>query len=273
MAGEAEVQRALDLINEENYGEALVLLDQACSLTGVLEEKCIILLNKAKCFESLGKINEARRCLERIKKVDVSHFFEIYVAVSEIHILYKEGKLKYKEGKLKEAIEESDLLLTKYKNLFATQEYQEIAYDLRLRVACELVTLGDYSKAIGRLQEFLVEAQEEDRARIYLFLGVARKQLNDLQGAIDEFKRAVSSGGPEDILADAHYRLGILYLQAGAPAWAKQHFQVVESMETDETNVPLRDLYIVLANASAHLGQEEERQHYLQLMRATPEKR
>lgn len=266
MAGEAEVQRALKLIDEENYGEALVLLDQAYTLTGVLEEQCIILLNKAKCFKSLGRVSQARRCLDRIKNVDDSRSFEIYVAVSEIHILYKEAKLE-------KAIEESDLLLTKNNDLLATQEYREIRYDLRLRAACELVTLGDYSRATGRLREFLAEAKEEDFARVYLFLGIASKELNDLQGAIDEFKRAVSSGGPKDILADAHYRLGLLYLQVGAPAWAKQHFQVVEGMKPDEINVPQRDLYIVLANASAHLGQEQERQYYLQLMRATPEKR
>jgi hypothetical protein len=70
-------------------------------------------------------------------------------------------------------------------------------------------------------------------------------------------------------VAEAHYRLAAHYLATRALASAKQHFRAAENLKHALSNIPLRDLYMFLAETSVRLGEEDECRRYLQLAKKT----
>ena len=54
------------------------------------------------------------------------------------------------------------------------------------------------------------------------------------------------------------------YLNKGSAAWAKQHLLQAENLKS-ALNVPLKDLYLSLANACENLGEKEEKERHSRL--------
>ena len=260
MSFELELQTALDLFAAEKWKEALAAFEHARQLNIALSEEVFILLNEARCLEHLGRFGEARKRLKQIHQIDSSGQFQIDLEVGEI-LLY------FAEDNPQQGIEQGKAFLLKYETELKDTEYDNVKYDLSFKIACELVSAGQFEAGVDALQRFSPNAKDEDKPRIALFLGIAYEQLGKYDQAAEEFQRTLQFPLVEDLAAQAHYRLGALYWKKGAVAWAKHHFLAAQNLKHALANVPLRDLYTYLANASGHLGEAEERKKYLELAR------
>ena len=268
MSFDAELRAALDLAAADKCKEALDSFERIRSRNISADQAGAVLLNEAKCLQELGRfadarerLKDARRLLGQIKLIGQSVNFEIYLEFTEIFLIFAEGKRL-------QGIERGKAFLAKYEKDLRKDDYSDVNYELSLRIAFELVSAEQFESGVQALVSFLPYAKDEDHARILLFLGIANEKLGNHDQAIDKFKRILQSSGPEDMVVQAHYHLGAIYWKSGAAAWAKQHFLEALNLRNDLANVPLRDLYTFLANASGHLGQEEEREKYLGLARS-----
>jgi tetratricopeptide (TPR) repeat protein len=259
MTFESELQAALAFVDRGDNEGALRSFEKISRRNLSPYEECVILLNEKKCLELLGRFKEARTRLKAIERIDSSAQFHLYLELGYIHILFAEGKLR-------EAIERGKAFLLKNDEELRQKEYEDVVYDLRLRIACDLLSSGQLAQAIAALQRFLPHSREDDQPRVHLFLGIAYEQLGQPENAESEFKQVLRWNRAQGLVADAHYHLGANYLKKGAPAWAKQHFLAAEDLKHAlPDNIPLRDLYTFLADSCGHLGEGEQRKHYLQL--------
>ena len=196
--------------------------------------------------------------MQKIKPIDQAGTFEIFLGVAEII-------LEFSEGRHHKGIEHARHFLLKYQNELMHPEFEDTRYDLNLSIACELVSAGEFAEGVNALEELLPKAKNADQARIVMFLGIAHEQLGDFDKALDNFNRVLQFPDAEDMVAEAHYRLGALYWNKGAIAWAKHHFLAAESLKHVLSNIPLSDLYTFLAQVYGYLGENVERDKYLKL--------
>lgn len=108
-----------------------------------------------------------------------------------------------------------------------------------------------YADAIREYEEALKIAP--DSAGVYSNLGVAYYNVKDLDRAIQMFGKALSYSKGESRAASLNTRIGLLYLEKGAPERAIPHFeQVVSTGQADG------DVYNFLGIAYAGTGQKEK---------------
>jgi len=264
-ASDSKLQVALGLLAANKWNEALVAFEQIRLLAGDPYKEGVILLNEARCLEYLGNFSEAnqrlkaaRNHLQQIKSIDQLESFSIFLEIAEIIF-------EFSEGKHYQGIEHARRFLLKYQNELMRPEFEDARHDLNLSIAYELVSAGKFAEGVNALEELLPQATDEDQPRIFLFLGIAHEQLGDLDKALENFKSVLQFPSVEDTVAQAHYRLGALYWRKGVVAWAKQHFLAAESLKHVLSDIPVSDLYTFLANVCGYLGEEEERDKYLEL--------
>jgi tetratricopeptide (TPR) repeat protein len=163
----------------------------------------------------------------------------------------------------------TESLLSRYETELSSPDYEDIAYDMRLRAAYERVNVGKFEIAINGLNAMLTMARAEDRPRLLLFLGIASEQLGNHDDAIQAFGKVLNEAHTSAALnAEAHYRLGAIYLRRGAAAWAKMHFVATEQSKGMVPHIPARDIYTFLAQAAECLGDESDRNRYLSLAKS-----
>jgi tetratricopeptide (TPR) repeat protein len=259
-------ERRLILFNEAaclrdmgELTEAWKLYEHLITIRGLgIEERCSILLSAAKCLQELGEFKKASRCLREIHELDDTDGFSLYCEFAEIN-------LEFAEGKLDEAINHAELFLTQHHDELGESEYQRNAYDLQLKVACELITARQFQRGINSIRQFLPKAHEEDLALLHLFLGLAYDALGESDNAIGSFNEVLRLNGAEDLLVRAHYQLGTQYLKKDALAWAKQHLQEAENLRGALKNIPLKSLYLYLASTCGRLGEQQEQERYTRM--------
>lgn len=268
MSFDMELRAALDLAAADKCKEALDSFERIRARNISADQAGAVLLNEAKCLQDLGRfaeagtrLKDARRLLGQIKLTGQSVDFEIYLEFAEIFLIFAEGKRL-------QGIELGKAFLAKYEKDLRKDDYSDVNYELSLRIAFELVSAEQFQSGIQALLSFLPHAKDEDHARILLFLGIANEKLGNPDQAVDQFKRILNSSSAKEMVAQANYHLGAIYLERGDAAWAKQHFLEALNLRHDLANVPLRNLYTFLAKTSGHLGQEEERKKYLELARS-----
>jgi tetratricopeptide (TPR) repeat protein len=254
------LEKALPLIEAEKYSEALALLAAAYTTSSGSFEQCVVMLNQSKCLMLLGRFREAQERLDSVSKRGVEGDMRLYVECARINLLYAEQKTG-------EALEKSRSFLAVNREVLQQEEYEDMVYDLRLRAAFGAVTSGRFDSGIKELNRFIKLAKEEDQSRIHLFLGIAFGQLGKYKEAINEFELVLLSSGHEELIAEAHYRLGAIHFKVGAFAWAQQRFTEAESSIDSLKAVPIGDLYTFLAQTYGHLGNEEQRERYIAMAR------
>lgn len=224
-----------------------------------VDDRCTILLGEAKCLEELGEFREAKRCLKEIRQIDSDGESILFAEFVEINI-------QFAEGKLTEAIDHATSFLSLHAEELSQPEYERNTYALELSVACERVTAGEFRRAVDSIQTFLLKAREEDHALLRLFLGLAYEGLGEADKAIDAFKEVLRLNSTEDLVSRAHFQLGEQYLKNGAAAWAKQHLLQAENLKS-ALNVPVKNLYLLLADACGRLGENQEKERYTRLVK------
>jgi len=262
MLSELDLQPALACLEKGDNEAALRLFEMIDRRNLTTFEECMILLNEKKCLEALGRFREAYSKMSSIERLNRDGQFDFFMESGYIHLLFAEGKIQ-------EGIRRGAAFLTKYKDDLAESqsEYADVAYDIKLRISCDLVSAGQFPQAVKALKEFQSNAKEEDRARVCLFLAIAYEQLNNTENAADELRTALTLAPPDDVLAMTHYRLGALDLKQGSADQAKEHFLAAEALKHELIGVPLSELYKFLAAACGYLGEKSEQMRYLELVR------
>ncbi|HYX70603.1 MAG TPA: tetratricopeptide repeat protein [Terriglobales bacterium] len=220
-------------------------------------DRCVCLQGEAKCFEGLKDFREARRRLRQIPPLDAEEEFALDLVFMEIN-------LQFAEGTAGKAIDTAMAFLVEQREALSDPEYVDRTYRLELLLASELVDDGQYHRARDLIRRVLPRAKQEDRALLYLCLGVAYGALGVSSEAIKSYQQALREDADKDLLAQAHYHLGAQYLKDNDAAQAKQHFLETEHLGLPD-DIPPSDLYRFLAQACAYLGEVEERDRYTRL--------
>jgi tetratricopeptide (TPR) repeat protein len=263
MLSELELQPALACIERGDNEAALRLFEMIDRRNLTAFEECLILVNEVKCLEVLGRFGEACSRMSYIESLNKDGQFDFFMESAYIDLLFAVGKNQ-------EGIHRGTAFLAKYKEDLAQSqsEYADIAYNIKLKVNCELVSSLQFLQGMEALRSFQSEAREEDRARVSLFLAIAYEQLNMVESAVDELRTTLTLDPiDDDVLAMAHYRLGALYLKQDAAHQAKEQFLAAEALKHSLIGVPLSDLYKFLAAACGYLGEKNEQARYLELAR------
>ncbi len=256
------MQAALASVEKGDNQRALRLFEKISRKNLGSFEQCVLLLNEKKCLEFLGRFEEADQRLRSIERLDYDGKFQVYLASGRIDLLFARGAFR-------EAVERGHEFLTRFAAELDQPEYKDIACSVNLTICYALVNSGQFKQAIEALLLFLPSVCKEDKPRVHLFLGIAYLQSDQAERAEAEFKEVLRFERAEDMAAEAHYRLGAHYLATGAFASSKLHFRAAESLKHALSNIPLRDLYLFLAETSGRLGEEDERKRYLQLAKRT----
>jgi tetratricopeptide (TPR) repeat protein len=265
MTIELELQAALAFVEKGDNRGALRLFEKISRKNLGSFEQCVILLNEKKCLEFLGRFEEADQRLRSIERIDQDGKFQIYPASGRIDLLFARGSYR-------EAIDRGNEFLTRFAAELDQPEYKalDLAYNVNILICYALVSSGQYEQGIEALLRFLPSVHEEDKPEVHLFLGIAYLESDETDRAEAAFKEVLRFEHAEDKVADAHYRLGAHYLATRALASAKQHFLAAENLKHAlPSNIPLRDLYMFLAETSDRLGEESECRRYLQLANKT----
>lgn len=259
---DAELQAALAFVDKGDNQEALRLFEKINRSNLGPYEQCIILLNEKKCLELLGRLDDAELRLRSVQQLDQSGQFRLFLEAGYIDLLFAKGEFRA-------FVKRGNAFLARYKEELKKPEYENVRYGLNMNVPCALVNSGQFESAILGLQSFLPHAREEDCPQVHLFLGIAYEQLGQPDNAVSEFETVLRLKPPKDEAGEAHYRLGAHHLKANAPALAKKYFLAAECLKDALPSIPLRDLYIFLANTCGQLGEEDERQKYLHIANLT----
>src|SRR5437660_745249 len=148
---ETQLVKALALVEEGNNREALHLFEEMRRQNLTSFENAVILLNEAKCLTSIGKFETARDRLHTVQQIDDSGQFRVHLEAILIQIHFAAGEFS-------EGISLGNAFLSVYKETLNEPEYQDIGYDIRLRVACAFVSSGRFEMAIQALKQFLPKA-------------------------------------------------------------------------------------------------------------------
>lgn len=262
MTEEQIVCEALKLIEVEDYIGALPLWEQATNTTDDHSSKCIYLLNQARCLRALGQYDAAEQRLRTVEKLDVDHRFHLHVQTARTDELYRRQRNT-------EANRRTRAFLTRNAAELTKPEFSDLAYEARLSLGFGLLNEGKLEEGLQQLSEILPRSEKEDRRRIYYFSALAHNKLKQEDQAIMELKKVIDPQHPDELTADAHYVLGMIYMSRETFAWAKEHLQMAEELK-DKLTTPLRHVHSALAHACLALGDVKQANMHARLAKALP---
>src|ERR1700757_1831926 len=210
MAKDSDLLAALNLVNEGKHYEALTQFEVARSSAESVYQVGIILLNQARCLEELARFEEAKNKIEEatalINAVNPNERLHFDMHLQAAHIF-----LAFSEGKFDKGINDAKAFLSRYHAELQRPEFCDMKYDVNLTVAFQMVRPGFLEDAIEALRNILPMAKDGDKFHILLFIGIASEELGNHDSANDSFEQFLESDD-ESLIAEAHYRLGAIYL-------------------------------------------------------------
>jgi tetratricopeptide (TPR) repeat protein len=262
MTEEELLSEALRLTAAGNDADALPFWQQARDAASSVATKCTYLLNEARCLRVMGNYGQAEQRLEMIEAIDADHSFRVHVERARVDELYRKGQITEANSRTKE-------FLKKHASELANSQLSDLAYEARLSLGFGLINEEKFEEGIDILSAILPLAENEDKRRIHYFCGLALHHLKRDDNAVREFKKVLESGEQDQLSADAHYDLAMIYKSREEFTAAKQHLQAAEGLQGKIT-VPLRYLYTALAQVCNARGETEETKKYIRLAESLP---
>lgn len=256
------VSEALQLVAAEDYAHALPLWEKARNTASETTHKCIYLLHEARCLRELKEFGLAEQRLQMAEKIDREKKLQLDLEHARVRQLYDLERYK-------DANDRSKRLLNEHAQALAHPERAELRYEIKLGLGYGLVSGGEFEEGVKVLSEILRVAENEDKRRIHYFCGLALHHLKRDDNAVREFKKVLESGEQDQLSADAHYDLAMIYKSREEFTAAKQHLQKAEGLQ-DKLTVPLRYLYTALAQVCNARGEMEETKKYIRLAESLP---
>src|SRR5882724_405407 len=260
MTDDQVLEEALRLTDAGDFAPALTLWEKLKGRTVDIQSKCLILLNERRCLSGLGEHDRARDLLRMVEEIDTSGEFCLYVASGYIDNLPRPQKRE-------EAIKLGREFLQRNAKQLADPQFKLLAVEAKLSLGCDLVNATKFEEGIAVLSEILPFADPTERRRILSFRATAFQHSHQDGAAIDDLNQIVQAEEHDQWTADAFYDLGMIYQSREAFAWAKQNLQKAESLK-DLLTVPLKYLYVGLANTCLSLREREEARRYKKLAEA-----
>lgn len=256
------VSEALQLVAAEDYAHALPLWEQARNTASETTHKCIYLLHEARCLRELKEFELAEQRLQMAEEIDRDKKLQLDLEHARVRQLYE--REQYTEGN-----DRSVRLLEEHAEELAHPERAELRYEIKLGLGYGLVSGGEFEEGVKVLSALLPVAEKEDKRRIHYFCGLALHHLKRDDNAIREFRSVLESGERDQLSADAHYDVAMIYKSREEFTAAKQHLQAAERLH-DKLTVPLRYLYTALAQVCNARHESEETRKYIRLAESLP---
>jgi tetratricopeptide (TPR) repeat protein len=260
---------------DSNLFEHLMQLDKSGKIEDVIREcqimlaettdaneKASILTSMHVSYCKLGYLEEARRALDQVKQLEISHLgIHINAEFCEPAFLEHEGR--YEEG-----LSEFAVMLDRYREALKDAEFRYLYEDIQCRRAMTLFGLSRFKEALPILREAVSFSFNQARAeqQVHFALGVCLDDVHDTDGAKQEFIRVVSFGLKNDTEERTLWRLGILYYKAGALAQAKQKLEtILRDFPSQSLAVPRKQVYEGLSRTYRYLGDKTNEKLYMEL--------
>lgn len=262
MTEEELLSEALRLTAAGNDADALAFWQQVRDAASSVATKCTYLLNEARCFRVLGNYDQAEQRLEMIEAIDADHSFRLHVERARVDTLYRQQQITQANSRTKQFLKE-------YASDLGNSQFLDVAYEAKLSLGFGLINEQKFEEGIDVLSAVVPMAENEDKRRIRCFCGLALHHLKRDDEAVREFRGVLESGERDQLSADAHYDLAMIYKSREEFAAAKQHLQAAEGLQNKLT-VPLRYLYTALAQVCNVRHETEETRKYIRLAESLP---
>jgi tetratricopeptide (TPR) repeat protein len=256
------IDNAVALWKSGRLEDAIHEFDALAEASSDVNEKSALMISEARCYADLGRLAEAERTLEKIRKLapdetEMRFLVDFWTAcVAGLRAQYGEAVLCFQQT------------LEEYADLLKTAEYRDLYEEIQQRKAFCLVHLTRYGEAITILSEASSFATLSQGARqeVHLNLGTCYAQLHEHQPAKDEFLRVIEFGLKNSIEAQARYSLGVVYFLDGGFAQAKYQLETfLQDYQQDIPNVSRKNVYYQLSRVYHYLGEKENAKRYEKL--------
>jgi len=227
-----------------------------------VNEKASLLGGMHVSYCKLGRLNEARQTLERMKQLEIS---DLGV---RLNAEFCEPTLLIQEGRCEEGLSAFATMLDRYSAALREPEHRYLYEDIQCRRAATLVALSRFKEALPILKEALSFSFEKatNEQRVHFDLGICLEETNETEAAKQEFFRAIGFGLKNDIEERALYRLAILHFKADALAQAKQQLEtILRDFPGQSSAVPRKYVYEQLSHTCRYLGDAANAELYASL--------
>lgn len=253
-------EEALALRDSGHVDEAITEFRSLSAKADDSNEKASLMLNEMRCYSSLGQLTKAEHILSQIRSLAPDD------TVVNVNVDFGAACLLAQRGEFKKALLEYERILQEYVSLLARPEYRNLYQDIQQRRGVAFVNLGKYAEALPILEQATtfttlgVEGEQEIR----LYLGISYNGLHQEGRAKKEFLAVIAFNIENDIEAQAHYRVGVLYFREGAFAQAKQQLErLLQTHQGEIPNLPVKYVYEQLSRACHYLGEERNAKEYM----------
>ena len=240
---------------EDAIRECQILLDE----TTDANERASLLTIMHVSYCKIGRLQEAQQTLEHLKGLQIS---DIGI---RLNAEFCEPAFLVFEGRYEEGLTAFAAMLHRNRVALEDPEHRYLYEDIQCRRALILFSLSRFEEAMPILREaalfsFSLPADEQ---QVHFALGVCLENVNDTEGAKQEFARVVTLGLGNDIEERALWRLAILQYKAGALAQAKQQLEtILRDFPTEKSVVPRRQVYEALSQTYRYLGDKANEKLY-----------
>jgi tetratricopeptide (TPR) repeat protein len=164
-----------------------------------------IFMAKATCALQLGDYSIARRALSEINRNNLSETEAIYFDLILVTLLQEEGNLSEARRILTSNLARQELLRSEHREAFC---------EFLARMGFVLADLGDFEVSMGFLKQSLDLMKNDNSLRdtVLIYLGYCLQSKGCVDDARERFIQVLNEGTGE-VVADAYYRLGGVYLQ------------------------------------------------------------
>jgi tetratricopeptide (TPR) repeat protein len=215
---------------------------------------------------NLGKLNEARRLLTQLQRLDVSDL------EGRLNAAFCEPCLLVQESRLEEGAAAFAAILRKHRDTFARPQFRYLYEDIQCRRGLALAELGRYTEALQILKEAVSFSFDDAvyELKMHYWLGVCLEEIKAIDQAKEEFFRIIAAGLKNEIEAHARYRLSVIYFTEGGFAQAREQLEtLLQEFSTNDT-FKHKDVYRGLSQICERLGDSAAARHYADLERAAP---
>lgn len=250
--------RAAALKESGNIQQALEEFQALAASAPTPGDRAACELNEITCLRLVGHYGQAESRLEGLRHSAES-------AAIRATADFIQASIYMETGRAGQALPLLDQMLKAYGDLLATDDFRYLSEDVRLLRAYALADLAHFKEAVPLLREAMTyDLGLDDRQRVRLYLGHCYFHLGRKREAEQELLQAATEPAAPDVIAEACYRLGMLYYQGGEFSKAKDSFLKCEPLLL-QLKSPAKELYTVIATSCRMLGNTDMANHYARL--------
>jgi len=227
------------------------------------DEKAGVLINEHKCYCQIGKLNEAREVMREIRVLPMQNNFVRMI------VDFGDACMTTQLGNLEEGVLKFEKVLQSNHEELRDPRNRDLYEDLQERRGFALTSLRRYAEALPILKEAASFTKDSDPHLVYFYMGICYQDTSQPASAKEALLRAIQLGVSNEHEASARYRLGILYFRDRAFAQAK--YQLESALQLPESAIDRelrKNIYHRASRTCHYLGEAEEEQRYLKLMKS-----